>query len=291
MRACLPLILVFSLGVSACGGSSVRTVERTGFVPGPRLPSRFGRPLNEGEIRIAGELSPVYPSVEEASATNDEDPSLLIPQAHMGGSVYFAPVDGFEFGHHLNYSQSRWASPSSSDVRRPEGTQDIWMFGLGLRINARASDLVTLSLLGGIDLAESNNTDFVASDGSIVSGGQFNFLGSGMVQVNLDPLAWLSVYGGVGVGQGLTNRRRETEEVGRDIDAPPDFISYAYFPVAVGAEIHSDVVYFAADLLYPLEGEDELSLGPAVNLKLGFRLQLWTPQHPLGPRLNENQSR
>src|SRR4051794_27169580 len=80
------LALVTTL--TACAETT--SIRRTAFVPGATGPSRLGRPLGQGDVRVAAQANAIrfLPDPQSAIGGTENDPGLLLPAAQAGAIVY-----------------------------------------------------------------------------------------------------------------------------------------------------------------------------------------------------------
>lgn len=281
MRRTAHLLALALLVASACMPEPV--IKRTALIPAPYLPSRTGAPLDDLQVRIQGEANPVRLSTGDdpvASTIHDNvaygDPGLLVPQAELGASVYFAPIRYFEFGAQFHVASWRWSRANKNGVLDfPDGQKrDVWQSGFGLRGNLpiRRIDL-TFSPILEINFVHVPEATFVRDSRS----GAYRF--DGMYESFWTyPAFFLQVDKGflesrlhlqflVGLERTLTNTGFDTSDPGHSTVR-----SALAVPIGLGLEFTWKWFAVGATFFYPVAVGDNLeagTFGPSLALRIG----------------------
>src|SRR5262245_54578169 len=138
-RFSLALGLTVMLG--ACAPNTI--IRRTALINAPQAPTREGMALERGAVRLEGHVSALNTANDgnyflfEPGFAEVGDPGVLIPDFHLGASVWAGLPVGFEVGAQFYYAAMDWSEPNVSGVlpfpQREE--EDLFMGGLGLRFN------------------------------------------------------------------------------------------------------------------------------------------------------------
>lgn len=288
-RCCTGMLAV--LLAVAC--SPPITVKRTALVPTAYLPARTGSPLNDMEVRIQGEANPVRLSngkdpisTYEYERVHFGEAGLLIPQAAIGGSAYFAPVRYIEFGGHFYWSSYKWARANNQGVLDfPEDRKvDVWRGGVGLRGNIPITWIdLTISFLFQLDFTKIPEAEFVDQSrgnpfGSYVKDFQFNRIyestwvyPGAFLQIDKGFLdSTLHLYIILGIERALSNIGFDSK-----VRNQSTLESAAAIPFGIGLEYKYEWFVVGATFFYPValgDGLDAGTFGPSLSLSLGVVL-------------------
>ncbi|HOI10516.1 MAG TPA: hypothetical protein PK313_08595 [Myxococcota bacterium] len=275
----------------ACAGTE--TVRRTALVPAPYLPSRIGEPLDDMEVRVQGEANPVRLSDgNDPIAMRIHDTTyfgmtgMLIPQAHIGASLYFAPIRHLEIGGQFRWASYRWARANKAGVLGfpAERQRDLWQGGLGLRGNIpiRRIDL-TISPILQMDFVQVPEAEFVRPSEMYPEQGYpagFAFsrvyrstwaYPSFFLQVDKGFLAsTLHVHMMIGI-------QRTLENIGSDdaLTGSTSVSSAAAMSFGIGVEYRYRWFVVGATFFYPVavgERIEAVTFGPSLAMRLGATL-------------------
>jgi len=270
-----------SLTVPACMPEPV--IKRTALIPAPYLPSRTGAPLDDLQVRIQGEVNPVRLSTGEdpvSSTIHDTvllgDPGLLVPQAELGASVYFAPIRYIEIGAQFHVASWRWSRANKNGVLDfPDGEKrNVWQSGFGLRGNLpiRRIDL-TFSPILEINFVHVPEATFVRDSAT----NRYRF--DGMYESFWTyPAFFLQVDKGflesrlhlqflVGLERTLTNTGFDVSDPGHSTVR-----SALAVPIGLGLEFTWEWFAIGATFFYPVAVGDNLeagTFGPSLALRIG----------------------
>jgi len=279
--------------VMALGCSQTVTVKRTALIPAAYLPARTGAPLGDMEVRIQGEANPVRLSDGSDPVSTDSyntvymgEAGVLIPQAQIGGSVYFAPIRYIELGGQFYWASYRWTRANNAGVLNlpKEHKRDVWIGGLGLRGNIPITSIdLTISLMLQIDITRIPEAEFL--DASLLypsqgykPGFRFNRMYDGtwvfpgfFLQVDkgfLDSTLHLHFILGI---------ERTLQNIGFDwLDRGQSTLeNAAAIPIGVGLEYRYEWFIVGATLFYPLALGDRLDVdnfGPSLSIRMGVVL-------------------
>ncbi len=234
-------LVVLVLLLSACG-PVLQQVKRTGFGTGPYLPSRTGAPLEDGEIRLAGELNsalPLGPTTYEGCDSGD--PGLWIPKYQVGGSFFGALSRWVELGAFARFTRLDWAERCNDCVERfldHDGSNVAWAAGPSARFNLDVGDPGFLSL--AIELGFARYRQEIDGELKPINVPHAGFFLQGGTRLD----DHFSLFALVGMEALRSNRRKESwvDDPGK-VDDPPDSFAYLVVPVGAGAEFRFQELY------------------------------------------------
>jgi hypothetical protein len=266
------VVLVVSLLLLSACGPVLQKVNRTGFGTGPYLPSRTGAPLEDGEIRLAGELNsmlPLGPTTFEGCDSGD--PGLWIPKYQVGGSFFGALSRWVELGGFARFTRLDWARRCNTCVGPFNDHDDsdlVWAGGASARFNFDVEEQGFISLAIELGLANFHQEiDGRQKPATVPHAGLFLQGGT-----RLDE--HFSLFALVGMESLRSNRRKESwvDDPNHFDDDPPDHFAYLVVPVGAGAEFRFQELYLNAVISYPLSTADGIQFGPAVFAQAGVTL-------------------
>ncbi len=292
-RSAVIPVLAIAICVVASACTHTTSVKRTAIIPAAYLPSRTGEPLDDLQVRIQGEANPVRMSDGSdpiATAVHDTvttgDPGLLIPQAELGASVYFAPIRYIEIGGQFHWASYRWMRANKAGVLDfPEGRErDLWQGGFGLRGNVpfRRIDL-TLSPILEINFVRVPEAEFV--DSSILHPGQGYPPGYRFSRIFTTTWVYPAFF--VQLDKGflgstlhlhfLVGLERTLENVGFDWEqrGESSVEGALAIPIGIGLEYRYGSMVLGATFFYPVALGWEMesaTFGPSLALRLGVVL-------------------
>lgn len=269
------------------------TVKRSALVPAAYLPARTGAPLHDMEVRIQGEANPVRLSNGKDPISTYEfervyygEAGLLIPQAAIGGSVYFAPVRYIEIGGQFYWSSYEWTRANNVGVLDfPETRKvDVWRGGLGIRGNIPITRIdLTISFLFQLDFTKVPEAEFV--DHSL--GNPFSSHESGFEFNRIYESTWVYPGAFLQIDKGFLNStlhlyfilgiERALSNIGFDskVRDHSTLESAAAIPFGIGLEYRFKWFVVGATFFYPValgDGLDAGTFGPSMSLNLGVVL-------------------
>ncbi|MCA9519801.1 MAG: hypothetical protein KC609_02460 [Myxococcales bacterium] len=174
--------VALGVGLFVAPGCAPHTpIRRTALIPNAYIPSRIGRPLDQGELRatfevntlrLGGPTSSVDGRILVASVG---DPGLLIPRLNIGASLYLGVFGGLEIGGQFRYASYNWAQANTVGVLPFPyfAKRDIFMGGAGLRYNLRLPLRMSLSFLTELNVAGIPQSTFVCKSGQVCDSGYY----------------------------------------------------------------------------------------------------------------------
>jgi len=295
MKIPLLALTVLTLGGAACAPNTV--IRRTAFIPAATAPARAGLPLDKGAIRFEGHANGINlgDTIYDGDWLLDDlpdvgDPGVLIPDLHLGASLYFGLPKGFELGFQVGYASMDWSHRNAVGVLPfPAGTErDLFMGGVGARFTIPLdSPELSLSILGQVDILTIPQAVFVCVDTSRCTPDQF---GSDLeaeeiyrferIDEELFMLPNVAVQLGWKAAPGfmpylLLGAQASVKNTGFEDDPttlPEDTLEgmfVAYAGIGVDADIDGFVI--GGSFYLPFESEDRIDFGPSFAIKIGGR--------------------
>ena len=284
-----PAFLAMSLAAVVVASCAANTpVRRSALVPAPGGPAAVGRPLDNEEMRAGLELNPWLPASEFLSAGTSSrpgDPGLFIPAAQIGAFFLLGAASNLEVGAHARYAPRAWAHANVSGVLEIPDSEETAALtgGLTLRASVRpAPDTpITLALSTDFNLARITQAVFVcATNPCVAQAGQTSptynldrleshlyFLPNIFVHFGVDVAPWVHLFALTGAEAGLKN-------IGFDPDlsrlSESTLKVYPIVLVGTGAELRVRPVFLSLVALWPLESEEAIHFGPAVQVQTGL---------------------
>ncbi|MCC6619804.1 MAG: hypothetical protein IT385_01035 [Deltaproteobacteria bacterium] len=295
MKATLITLVTMTLGAAACAPNTV--IRRTAFIPAATAPVRAGLPLDKGEIRLEGHANAINSggTIHDGDWLFDEfpdvgDPGVLIPDVHLGASLYFGLPKGVELGFQLGYAAMDWSHRNAIGVLPfPEhAEEDLFMGGVGIRYTIPLdSREVSLSLMGQLDLVTIPQAVFVCVDSERCTADQWSgdfeaediyrferideelfMLPNVAIQLGWKAMPELMPYLFLGAQASVKNTGFEDDPTSLPEDTL-ETMFVGYIGIGVDADIEGFVI--GGSFYLPLEAEDRIDFGPSVALKLGAR--------------------
>lgn len=311
-RPGLALSALIALGLtSACAPDTI--IRRTALINAPQGPTREGLPLEKGQVRLSAHLSGLNAADEggfflfDPGVAEVGDPGVLIPDFHVGASLWAGLPGGLEIGGQFYYAAMTWADPNVMGVIPfPDNEEeDLFMGGLGLRLNVdTGAPQLALAMMVDLNLATIPEAIFIcASEDPEVCSGQrlvgeevYRFdrteretflLPNFALQIGWRPLLeqgadpkmdgedtvgafTVMPYLLLGLQSSVTNTGFEN-----DLSTLPDdsleslWMGY----IGVGVDATFQGLAFGASVILPIEGERAIDFGAIFNLKLGAHFE------------------
>lgn len=170
------------LGLFVAPGCAPHTpIRRSALIPNAYVPSRIGRPLDKGELRVTFEVNtlrlggPTWGVDGKILVANVGDPGLLIPRLNIGASLYLGVVAGLEIGGQFRYASYNWASANVAGVLPFPyfAKRDIFMGGPGFRYNVRLPYRMSLSFLTELNVGGIPQSTFICKSGQTCDSGYY----------------------------------------------------------------------------------------------------------------------
>ena len=289
---------------NACAPNTV--IRRTAFIPAPTAPARTGLPLEKGAIRFEGFANginmgdTIYDGdwlIEDSPQVGD--PGVLIPDLHLGASLYFGLPKGLELGFQLGYAAMDWSHRNATGVLPfPDDQQrDLFSGGLGARFTfPLKSEQLSLSILGQLDVTsvpqavfvcvdqEACTSDQVSGDFEAMDIYRFERLDEEMFILpnfalqlgwKVDPTFMPYLF--LGLQTTVTNTGFEADRSTLP-DDKLEALMVGYVGIGVDADIEGFVV--GGSFYFPFEGEERLDFGPSFAFKIGGRFGGRSAQPP-----------
>lgn len=298
--------------VSACAPDTI--IRRTALINAPQGPAREGLPLDKGQVRLSAHLSGLNAAdsggffLFEPGTAEVGDPGVLIPDFHVGASLWAGLPGGLEIGGQFYYAAMSWSDPNVWGVIPfPAGEEeDLFMGGLGLRLNVdTGAPQLALAMMVDLNLATIPEAIFIcsSSDPDVCRGDRlvgeevYRFdrteretflLPNFALQIGWRPLLeqgegpiadggedlvgafTIMPYLLLGLQSSVTNTGFEN-----DISTLPDdsleslWMGY----IGVGVDMTFQGLALGASVMLPIEGERAIDFGAIFNLKLGAHFE------------------
>jgi len=240
------------------------------------------------------------------------DPGVLIPSTQLGASVWAGLPAGLEIGAQLTYASMDWANPNVFGVLPfPRGKEeDLFMGGLGLRINVDVRNpRLAFAIMGELNFATIPEAIYVCRDRQRCIGGseslgdediyrferidhEFFVLPNLALQLgwrfgDVPGVEAVDEHGQVVVPDAeaitisampylLLGTQASVTNTGFEPDfstLPDDTLESLWMGyVGFGVDALFERLVVGASLIIPFEGEDAISFGVVLNLKLGVQL-------------------
>ncbi len=272
-------LLLGALCVTAIACAPNTPIRRSALAPAPTLPSRTGLPLEEGEIRVTGEVNPVrLRDFGDFNVPDVGSPGLYVPQVQLGGSIYGSPSQGLEIGAQIRYAHLDWSERNAVGVLPfPDDGEDVFSGGLGIRGSIPIAERLTYDITLELSIMEVAQAVFLCLDCIDGGVGTYTFerydsaiffapaFATGMSYRIND---YVGVFGTFGAQVAVTN-------IGFDDDLSrlkeDTLEAQPVFPVGAGVELTLGPFVASATAFYPFEFVRDLDYGPSLSLRMGAR--------------------